>query len=105
MDPADSSNSIILKGLLFMLYQLLKNSKQKSFSNSTEVYSDSCCSKTINELINLTRINKIKSLKENPARPQKAGVCWRGCYITPSPWENGSRLYDLAVVLPVPNTP
>ncbi|RNA17274.1 hypothetical protein BpHYR1_034475 [Brachionus plicatilis] len=25
------------------------------------------------------------------ARPQKTGVCWRGCYITPSPWENGSR--------------
>ncbi|RNA24982.1 hypothetical protein BpHYR1_026313 [Brachionus plicatilis] len=25
------------------------------------------------------------------ARPQKAGVCWKGCYINPSPWENGSR--------------
>ncbi|RNA21506.1 hypothetical protein BpHYR1_019421 [Brachionus plicatilis] len=22
--------------------------------------------------------------------PQKTRVCWRGCYISPSPWENGS---------------
>ncbi|RNA04789.1 hypothetical protein BpHYR1_035719, partial [Brachionus plicatilis] len=42
-------------------------------------------------LNNLERERERKNKNKNPARPQKAGVYWRGCYITPSPWENGSR--------------
>ncbi|RNA29323.1 hypothetical protein BpHYR1_010475 [Brachionus plicatilis] len=36
-----------------------------------------------------------------PARPQKTGVYWSGCYITPSPWENGSRLCDTGSLVAV----
>ncbi|RNA09147.1 hypothetical protein BpHYR1_009445, partial [Brachionus plicatilis] len=51
------------------------------------------CFALLQQIALILTVSKLDWLRQllNPARPQKAGVCWRGCYITPSPWENGSR--------------